>query len=101
MTQTIQLCEKTKRIRNIETGEYTDFLTPIQYRLYVVLREADGAIVSQLNIIDNVYAEDVQAQGVTPGAITALIIRLKRKISTISKADHVKTIRNWGFILEE
>ena len=88
---------KDTRAVCLDDREVTPSLSPSQYRLLVLLVDADGAIVDREAIIRAVWPE-ADEQGVSEQAIDALVRRLRERLAEFDN-DHayILTVRGHGF----
>jgi two-component system, OmpR family, response regulator len=69
-------------------------LTPLEYRLVVLLMHNRGRAVSQLEITEHLYSQDFERDS---NAVEVLIGRLRRKL----KRDIIETRRGYGYAIRE
>jgi len=86
-----------KIIVNMETAAQSSTLSRSQWALYMLMHESESKIVSQDEIIDAIYEDDVVIDGVTPQAVGAMVRRLRAKIREVSDEEHVVTVHGWGW----
>ena len=88
---------KDTRAVYLADREVTPSLSPSQYRLLVLLADADGAIVDREVIVSAVWPE-ADEQGVSEQAIDALVRRLRERLAEFDN-DHtyILTVRGHGF----
>lgn len=79
-------------------------LSPRQLDLLACLLEADGAIVSRIDLVDRVWA-DVAAAGVSDDALTGLLKRLRSRLNALAAGDsadsYIEIIRHHGVRLNQ
>ncbi len=68
-------------------------LSPLEYRLLSYLMHHKGRVISQLELTEHVYGEDVERDS---NAIEVLIARVRKKLGV----DLVKTRRGYGYIVD-
>jgi DNA-binding response OmpR family regulator len=68
-------------------------LSPMEYRLLAYLMLKRGEVVTQQELVENVYGDDEQATN----AVEVLVGRLRRKIG----ADRIETRRGFGYMMPE
>jgi two-component system OmpR family response regulator len=68
-------------------------LSPMEYRLLGYLMLKRGQVVTQQELVENVYGDDEQATN----AVEVLVGRLRRKIG----AERIETRRGFGYMLPE
>lgn len=68
-------------------------LTPLEYRLLSYLMHHKGRVISQLELTEHVYGEDVERDS---NVIEVLIARVRKKLGV----DLVKTRRGYGYIVD-
>lgn len=75
-------------------------LSPAQYRLLALLREAQGSVVGRDEVVRHVWPEAAE-EGVSEQAIDALVRRLRERLAELDP-DHqyIVTVRGHGFRLE-
>ena len=68
-------------------------LSPMEYRLIVYLMLRRGRVVSQQELIENIYGDDEQSSN----AVEVLVGRLRRKIG----GEWIETRRGFGYLIPE
>lgn len=68
-------------------------LSPLEYRLLSYLMHHKGRVISQLELTEHVYGEDVERDS---NAVEVLIARVRKKLGV----DLVKTRRGYGYIVD-
>jgi two-component system, OmpR family, response regulator len=68
-------------------------LSPMEYRLLAYLMLKRGQVVTQQELVENVYGDDEQATN----AVEVLVGRLRRKIG----AERIETRRGFGYMMPE
>jgi len=75
-------------------------LSPAQYRLLALLKEAQGNVVSREEVVRSVWPEAVE-EGVSEQAIDALVRRLRERLAELApNHQFVVTVRGHGFRFE-
>ena len=83
------LCLDTRHARLIRNGRPID-VSPLEYRLLDYLMHHAGRAISQIELIEHVYAQDFERDS---NAIEVLVARLRRKLGP----DAIKTRRGFGY----
>jgi two-component system OmpR family response regulator len=68
-------------------------LTPMEMRCLTYLATQDGRVVSQMELTDQLYAQDFERDS---NSVEVLVGRLRKKMGT----DIIKTKRGFGYVLE-
>ena len=79
----------TRHARLLRNGRPID-ISPLEYRLLDYLMHHAGRAVSQIELIEHVYAQDFERDS---NAIEVLVARLRRKLGP----DAIKTRRGFGY----
>lgn len=67
-------------------------LTPQEYRLLAYLAHQKGRVVSQLEIVEHLYAQDYERES---NSVEVLVGRVRRRIGL----DIIRTRRGFGYVL--
>jgi DNA-binding response OmpR family regulator len=86
----LTLDERAKKVTR--DGAPVD-LSPMEYRLFAYLMLRRGQVVTQQELVENVYGDDEQ----TTNSIEVLVGRLRRKIG----AQWIETRRGFGYLIPE
>lgn len=95
----LQIDDNTRQV--IVGGEVLDPpLSPAQYRLVALLKNAQGNVVSREEVIRAVWPEVVE-EGVSEQAIDALVRRLRERLAELApNHQFIVTVRGHGFRFE-
>jgi DNA-binding response OmpR family regulator len=75
-------------------------LSPAQYRLLLLLKNAQGGVVSRDEVVRQVWPEAVE-EGVSEQAIDALVRRLRERLAELDPTHtYIITVRGHGFRFE-
>jgi DNA-binding response OmpR family regulator len=75
-------------------------LSPAQYRLLALLREAQGSVVGRDEVVRHVWPEAAE-EGVSEQAIDALVRRLRERLAELDpNHQYIVTVRGHGFRFE-
>lgn len=83
----------TRQMTASVDGAFVD-LTPLEYRLLSYLLHNRGRVLSQLELTEHVYGEDIERES---NAIEVLVARLRKKIGV----DLIRTRRGYGYTVPE
>ncbi|WP_298352407.1 response regulator transcription factor [Rhodoblastus sp.] len=82
-----------ERAMKVTLGGAPVELSPLEYRLVAYLMLRRGKVVSQQELLENVYGQDEQSSN----AIEVLIARVRRKLGT----KWIETRRGFGYLMPE
>ncbi len=83
-----------ERQMRVSRGGVPVNLSPLEYRAFAYLARHRGRVVSQIELSEQLYAQDWEKES---NAIEALILRLRRKLS----APVIETRRGFGYVVAE
>ena len=81
------------RLMQVSLDDTPVALTPMEFRLLAYLMHHRGRVISQLELTEHVYGEDVEKDS---NAIEVLIARLRKKLGT----GLIATRRGHGYVIE-
>ena len=84
--------------RQVRRGTRDIYLGPMEFRLLEFLLEKPGRVFTRTQLLDGIWG---QAAEIDESTVSALVGRLRKRLSRESERDPIRTVRGTGYAFDE